>query len=383
MPDVNTDPTNPANLNVLPVGDEDAALDRITIWSADRQALYSITLGRVTSGVATANIAVRDEGTTIVTGGVLNFTGAGVSVSDVSGVATVDIPGGGGGGGGTTNASDLTSGTLPDGRFPATLPAVSGVALTSLNATNLTSGTIPGARFPATLPAVSGALLTNLPPGSLIIKEDGVNVTTNAVSLNFSGANVTDAGSGAITIAGRDTFMGAWSGATTYNPGETVSRLGSSYIHDGASTSLNEAPESTPAVWAIVAAKGDAGAAGAAGATGSAGASGFGTVQTPTISSGTLTVSYDTGNIANVSLNANITTFTETTWPATGNFARRIYYFTADGTARTIAWPAAWKWDGGTAPTPPSVSGRIMIIHATTINGGTAVQAMLAAQSIQ
>lgn len=47
------------------------------------------------------------------------------------------------------SATDLTSGTLPDARFPATLPAVSGVNLTALNATQLTSGTVPAARFPA------------------------------------------------------------------------------------------------------------------------------------------------------------------------------------------------------------------------------------------
>ena len=36
--------------------------------------------------------------------------------------------------------------------------------LTNLSASNLTSGTIPDARLPATLPAISGANLTNLPP---------------------------------------------------------------------------------------------------------------------------------------------------------------------------------------------------------------------------
>jgi plastocyanin len=41
------------------------------------------------------------------------------------------------------NASQLTSGTVPDARFPATLPASSGVNLTALNATQLTSGTVP------------------------------------------------------------------------------------------------------------------------------------------------------------------------------------------------------------------------------------------------
>ncbi len=62
----------------------------------------------------------------------------------------------------TRSASDLSSGTLPDGRFPATLPAASGVNLTALNATNLGSGTLPDARFPATLPATSGVNLTAL-----------------------------------------------------------------------------------------------------------------------------------------------------------------------------------------------------------------------------
>src|SRR6056300_1954184 len=65
------------------------------------------------------------------------------------------------------NASNLASGTVPDARFPATLPAANGSALTDLNATNLASGTVPDARFPATLPAISGANLTNLDASDL------------------------------------------------------------------------------------------------------------------------------------------------------------------------------------------------------------------------
>lgn len=107
------------------------------------------------------------------------------------------------------SAADLTSGTIPDARFPATLPAVSGANLTNLDASDLasgtvplarlsgitnaeiaaaaaiawtklsktgssladlatrsasdlSSGTVPDARFPATLPAASGANLTAL-----------------------------------------------------------------------------------------------------------------------------------------------------------------------------------------------------------------------------
>ena len=71
------------------------------------------------------------------------------------------------------SAADLTSGTVPDARFPATLPAASGANLTALNATQLTTGTVPDARFPATLPAASGVNLTNL---------NGTNVASGTVA---------------------------------------------------------------------------------------------------------------------------------------------------------------------------------------------------------
>ena len=93
------------------------------------------------------------------------------------------------------DASNLTSGTIPDARFPATLPAVSGANLTNLNASNLTSGTIPDARFPATLPAVSGANLTN-------VLHDIVDDTTPQLGggLDLNGNSIT--GTGNIQISG-------------------------------------------------------------------------------------------------------------------------------------------------------------------------------------
>ena len=45
------------------------------------------------------------------------------------------------------SAAKLTAGTVPDARFPATLPALNGSALTTLNATNLASGTVATARL--------------------------------------------------------------------------------------------------------------------------------------------------------------------------------------------------------------------------------------------
>jgi len=68
--------------------------------------------------------------------------------------------------------------------------------LTALSASNLTSGTVPDARFPSTLPAVSGANLTNLPAGG-----QAHNFIHN----------------GAMTVAQRgNVFTGVGSSAETY-----------------------------------------------------------------------------------------------------------------------------------------------------------------------
>ena len=82
------------------------------------------------------------------------------------------------------NASNLGSGTVPDARFPSTLPAVSGANLTALNASNLGSGTVPDARFPSTLPAVSGASLTGLTGASSGTYGDASNVAQIVVDAN-------------------------------------------------------------------------------------------------------------------------------------------------------------------------------------------------------
>jgi hypothetical protein len=85
----------------------------------------------------------------------------------------------------TRSASDLSSGTLPDGRFPATLPAVSGANLTNLNGSNVTSGTIASARLPANVVYETGPqdladknLVSPSVEGAITF-EDGVRQTFN------------------------------------------------------------------------------------------------------------------------------------------------------------------------------------------------------------
>ena len=93
----------------------------------------------------------------------------------------------------STDAGALGSGTLPDARFPATLPATSGANLTALNASNLGSGTVPDARFPATLPAASGVNLTALNASNL-----GSGTVADArlgtVSISKGGTGLTSVG---------------------------------------------------------------------------------------------------------------------------------------------------------------------------------------------
>lgn len=65
----------------------------------------------------------------------------------------------------SSSASDLIFGTLPDARFPSTLPALNASALTNINATNLASGTVPNARLP-NVGAMPGITISADPGGT-------------------------------------------------------------------------------------------------------------------------------------------------------------------------------------------------------------------------
>ena len=86
------------------------------------------------------------------------------------------------------NATNLTSGTIPDARFPSTLPAASGANLTNLPAANLTG----------TLPVISGVNLTSLPAPNRNLIENGEFL----VSQRFGDASSTKANSGTNIING-------------------------------------------------------------------------------------------------------------------------------------------------------------------------------------
>ena len=96
------------------------------------------------------------------------------------------------------SASNLTSGTVPDARFPATLPAKSAANLTNIPAANITG----------TLPAISATNLTNIPAANI----------TGALPA-ISGANLTDIDAGA-TGTGNDKIF--WENGQTVTQSYTV-----------------------------------------------------------------------------------------------------------------------------------------------------------------
>ena len=95
-------------------------------------------------------------------------------------------------------ANQLSSGTIPDARFPSTLPAASGANLTNLNGSNIASGTVADARISTltasklsgALPAISGANLTNIPEPDEAPVVDFTVTANGSSAYRFSGGGI-------------------------------------------------------------------------------------------------------------------------------------------------------------------------------------------------
>ena len=101
----------------------------------------------------------------------------------------------------------------------------------------------------------------------------------------------------------------------------------------------------------------------------------------PTISGGTLTVDLNTATVFDVSLNSNITSLTLSNVQSSGRTSSFILIFTADGTARSVTWPASFLWPSGTAPTLTSTLGKKDVLVFFTVDGGTTWQAFISGQN--
>lgn len=123
---------------------------------ASSEAINALISGGAGFGVSSFNMRT---GSVAPATGDYSFSQISGSVTDAQVPDTITVT--------NLSADNLSSGTIPNARFPVTLPAVSGVNLTNLNASNLASGTVPDARFPETLPAISAANLTSLNASNL------------------------------------------------------------------------------------------------------------------------------------------------------------------------------------------------------------------------
>lgn len=87
----------------------------------------------------------------------------------------------------------------------------------------------------------------------------------------------------------------------------------------------------------------------------------------------TTTLDISQGNIFDLAQAVDITGWTISNIPSTGQLCSITIIRTKDatGTARAITWPASFKWAAATAPTLTQTTGAVDIISAFTKNGGT------------
>ena len=120
-------------------------MSKIEVDTIDTQASTTLQVGD--TNTATINLGKTGDaitvpaGTTTTQSGATNVPSGGTVSIQTGGTLTIDA-------GATITNNGTASGFSAD--------------LTNLSATNLTSGTVPDARFPATLPAIDGSNLTNL-----------------------------------------------------------------------------------------------------------------------------------------------------------------------------------------------------------------------------
>ena len=119
------------------------------------------------------------------------FSGDGTSLTGVASTDNIRT---------NTNATFLQNVNV-SGTTTATNFIGGGANLTALNATQLTSGTIPDARFPATLPAVSGAQLTGISVGDQT-EAASISGITTYLNLSKDDHELVLSGSNTISVIG-------------------------------------------------------------------------------------------------------------------------------------------------------------------------------------
>lgn len=100
------------------------------------------------------------------------------------------------------------------------------------------------------------------------------------------------------------------------------------------------------------------------------------TVTALSITTGVVDIDYSLGDYFTLALTANVTSLTFSNLPGAGKGATLMFLITQDTTAKTLAWPASFKWEG-TAPAVSTASGAKDLLAISTFDNGTTWHATL------
>ena len=194
----------------------------VTVSSVDTNTTYTLPVSDDGSGNAQVTLTGSDSSTDQV----LITAGSNVTFGSISGGGfTINASAGGGADLAANNL--IVSGVSTLGVVTGATYYGNGAGITVLNASNLSSGTVPDGRFPAVLPAVSGQNLTNLPGG----------ITTSNVSTNtlvVSGVSTLGTVNATAILASQ--FYGDGSGLTNLSGVSTENVSTNTLVVTGVST---------------------------------------------------------------------------------------------------------------------------------------------------
>ena len=275
-------------------------MSKIEVDTIDTQSSTTLQVGDTNTALIkigkTGDTVEYPAGTTFTQSGTQNVTAGGAINVKSGGNITIDS-------GATITNNGTASGFSAD--------------LTNLNATNLTSGTVPDARFPSVLPAVSGANLTNIAgqlqwQSGIITASTAsvgnnlgywVNTTSNACVITLPGSAavgdriiLTDYartwGSNSVTINPNSLkFQGNVTPQPVYNtPGQSVDIVYSGatqgWIPNSDDDVTNKTPQNYSVDFLVVAGGGGSGSAKSGSGSGAGGAGGYRTGSSVSLTGG-------------------------------------------------------------------------------------------------
>jgi len=229
--------TIPAGAAAVPVQEEGATVTAaptaINFVGAGVTATDIAGVATVTIPAGAAAVPVQEEGATVTASPTaINFVGAGVTATDTAGVATVTIPGGGSGIDVQSGAVDVVTGATVLNfitRSSVSISDVSGVATVDIIAPSVKDeGTVIeadplafdfiGAGVVVTVDGANGVDITIPGNVDVPVQEEGSTVTAAPTAINFVGAGVTatdTAGVATVTIPGGGASSSITTDATT------------------------------------------------------------------------------------------------------------------------------------------------------------------------